>query len=234
MTAGTTVGLVAIGQTPRDDLTREFAGLWNDAFAIVEEGALNGLGAAEIARLEPRRGESDLITRLADGRSVYVSHDRLTPYVQSAIDRVCRAGADIVIVACTGRFAELRADVPVVQPFDVLEHAVAPILPPGKTLLLVVPTEGQAGEAAERWKGRGYRPEPILVASPFADRAALRRDLDDAAKRVDGIVFDCFGFGSEFLESTPGRRGKPVFIARVLIARLLCGIFPTPALAVRT
>jgi protein AroM len=231
MKARTTVGLVTIGQTPRPDLTQDFTRLWQAAFDIVEEGALNGLDDAAIARLAPQAGESDLITRLADGRSIYVSHHRLTPYVQAAIDRVCRIGVDVVIVACTGGFEGLTATRPIVQPFTVLEHAVAAILEPGKSVVVVVPTRGQVDEAKERWTARGYRAEAVLVASPFDGQGDLRGRLNGLASHSDGVIFDCFGFGSDLVAHSSRGDGKPVFVARVLIAKLLSGIFPNPGLA---
>ncbi|MBP2656412.1 MAG: AroM family protein [Firmicutes bacterium] len=222
------VALITIGQTPRPDLESELSRLWNNKFEIMQEGALDDLDDAEIKLLEPVPGESDLITRLADGRSVYLSHHRLTPYVQAAIDRACKQGADIIIIACTGGFDELKADVPIIQPCNVLEHAVASVLEQGKSVAVIVPTQGQVQEASDRWSARGYLVKVVHVTSPFEDRQKLINQLKEDEKVIatDSIIYDCFGFGSDYITNLSGCYHGPTFVARVLVAKLLVGIFP--------
>jgi len=224
----TRVALITIGQTPRPDLVVDLSRLWNNQFEFVQEGALDGLEDGEIKSLEPTSGESDLITRLADGRSVYVSHHRLTPYVQAAIDRACTQRAAIVIIACTGGFDGLRADIPIIQPCNILEHSVAGVLTPGKSVAVVVPTQGQVKEASDKWSERGYKVKAIHVASPFEDRQQLINRLTEDAQvtTADSIIYDCFGFGSDYITDLSGSYGGPTFVARVLVAKLIAGIFP--------
>lgn len=227
------VALIAIGQTPRPDLVLDLSRLWNKQFEIIQEGALDGLDDDELKTLEPAPGESDLITRLADGRSVYVSHYRLTPYVQAAIDRACKQGVDIIIIACTGGFDDLKADVPIIQPSNIIEHSVACVLARGKSVAVIVPTQGQVKEASDRWSERGYYVKAVYVASPFEDRQKLLNRLtqDELVMTADSIIYDCFGFGSGYIIELSGRSRIPTFVARVLIAKLLVGIFPETELA---
>ncbi|MBP1764173.1 MAG: hypothetical protein H6Q65_1231 [Firmicutes bacterium] len=222
------VALITIGQTPRPDLESDLSRLWNNQFEIVEEGALDGLNAVEIKSLEPAPGESDLITRLADGSSVYVSHHRLTPYIQAAIDRACEQRVNIVIIACAGGFDGLNADVPIIQPCNVLEHSVASVLAPGQSVAVIVPTQGQVKEASDRWSERGYLVKAVCVASPFEDKQKLVKRLteDENVTTVDTIIYDCFGFGSDYITDLSGRYSGPTFVTRVLVAKLLMGIFP--------
>ena len=224
------LALITIGQTPRHDLSSDLSALWGDAFDIVQEGALDGLNDAQIKSLEPTPGESDLITRLADGRSVFVSHHRLESYVQAAISRASLQDVQIAIVACTGEFEGLRADIPILQPHNILEHSVAAVLERGKSLAVVVPTDRQAGEARKRWSERGYDVRSVHVVSPFCDKGQRIAQLagETPVTDADAIVYDCFGFGSECLADFSASYRGPKFIARVLIAKLLTAIFPEP------
>lgn len=223
------VALITIGQTPRPDLESDLSRLWNQQFEILQEGALDGLSDSEIKRLEPSMGESDLITCLADGRTVYVSHHRLTTYVQKAIDRALNQGADVVVIACTGSFEGLTASVPIIQPSQVLAHFVASVLGEENSVAVIVPTEGQAEEARERWSACGYKVQAVHVTSPFEERQKLMQRLqkDEKVVTADAIIYDCFGFGSDYITDFAGAYHGPTFVARVLIAKLLVGIFPT-------
>ncbi|MGH3750343.1 MAG: AroM family protein, partial [Micromonosporaceae bacterium] len=58
------LGVVTIGQAPRDDLVPEMVPLLPPA-RIVEHGALDGMSAAQIADLAPKPGEQPLTSRLA-------------------------------------------------------------------------------------------------------------------------------------------------------------------------
>ena len=222
------VGLITIGQTPRPDLVSDLSQFWNNQFEIIQEGALDGLDDSEIALLEPAAGESDLITRLADGRAVYVSHHRLTPYIQAAIERSCKKRVSIAVIACTGGFDSLQAAVPIIQPCHVLEHSVAAILERGKSVALIVPTEGQVQEAKNRWSERGYLVNTVHIASPYEGKQELihRLSEDKQVTLADSVIYDCFAFGPDYITDLSGTYRGPTFVPRVLVAKLLAGIFP--------
>jgi protein AroM len=219
------IGLVAIGQTPRRDLTADYETLWGDSFDIFEAGALDGLGSDEINGLIPSPGESDFVTLLADGSTVYVSHERLVPHVQAAVDRVAGFGAAIAVVQCTGEFQCLKPTIPLLFPSKVLRNTVACLLAPGSKITVIVPTEVQAGEAEERWRSRGFEPRTTVV-HPFGDMgAAVDRLLgDEATMEAAAIVADCYGFTACFFRTLAERYRKPIFLPRILIAKLLTGV----------
>lgn len=223
---GQTVAFVSIGQSPREDIVSDFDKLWGNTFRILEVGALDDLSPAEIKSLAPVPGESDLITRLRDGQAVYLSHERLLPYMEQALEKACRRGADKAVVLCTGDFSKLATPVPLLMPSQVLAHSVASVVKPGDKLTIVVPTQGQADEAAARWSERGFEVAKVIVESPFDDHRALFAVLksDRTVQTTQGLIADCFGFGIAFMDSVAEFYDKPIFVARKLIAHLLLAI----------
>ena len=218
-----TVAFVSIGQTPRPDITADFLQICGNTFRILELGALDDLPADEIAGLAPRAGESDLIAKLRDGQVVYLSHHRLIPYMQKRIKQAEDAQASWIIVACTGDFAELSSTKPLLLPNNILAHSVGSVLKKGDKLTVIVPTEGQVREATERWSQRGYIVAKVFVEQPFTDYQNLIDNLknDATVQSTQGLIADCFGFGSPFMNAAAKVYQQPIFVSRLLIPHLL-------------
>ena len=217
------VALISIGQSPRPDIAADFLRICGDSFQILEIGALDELSKDEIECLAPGAGESDLITKLRDGQTVYLSHDRLIPHMQQAIRKAEIAGADWIVVACTGDFPALRSSVPLLLPNDVLCNSAANVLQPGDRLAVIAPTVGQISEAEERWTSRGYSVEKVMVESPFSDHQALMDILknDEKVLGAKGLIADCFGFDLLFAQRVAEFYPKPIFLSRKLICHFL-------------
>src|ERR1700727_2660357 len=73
------VGVVTIGQSPRTDVMPDIAGRLPPGTRVIERGALDHIGPAELASLAPACGEDLLVTRLRDGTEVTLAEARLTP-----------------------------------------------------------------------------------------------------------------------------------------------------------
>lgn len=221
-----TVALVSIGQSPRQDIAGDFEVLCGQTFRFLDVGALDDVSPEEIARLAPESGEADLITKLRNNQVVYVSHDRLRPYMEKALAKAADQGADWAVVACTGDFQGFKASLPVLQPNRILAHGIAGILNAGDALTILVPTQKQVREAAERWSQRGFTVDKIIVETPFGDHRALFDMLqhDPAVQGTQALIADCFGFGLAFGDSVAAFYDKPVFISRKLIGHLLLAI----------
>ena len=52
------VGLLTIGQSPREDIVSEIKPLLDSRIEILEKGLLDGLSFEEIKRLKPKAGEA--------------------------------------------------------------------------------------------------------------------------------------------------------------------------------
>jgi len=59
-----TVGIITIGQAPRDDIAGLFAQHAPAGTKVVLRGALDGLSDAEVYKLRPENGADTLYTRL--------------------------------------------------------------------------------------------------------------------------------------------------------------------------
>ncbi|WP_371373829.1 AroM family protein [Sporomusa aerivorans] len=221
-----TVACVSIGQSPRTDVTSDLKKVWGNTFNILDIGALDDLSHEEITSLAPVPGESDLITKLRNGQAVYLSHHRLIPHIEQALEKSCSGGADWAIVLCTGDFSHLKSSLPYLLPNPVLAHSVESILKPDDKLTVIVPTQGQVTEATARWSERGFEVSKVIVESPFANHQGLFKALknDPALQKTQGLIADCFGFDIAFMNSVAEFYDKPIFISRKLISHLLLAI----------
>lgn len=218
-----TVAFVSIGQSPRTDIVSDFKKLWGNTYTILDIGALDDLSHEEITSLAPVGGESDLITKLRDGQTVYLSHHRLTPYIGQALEKACKGGADWAVVLCTGDFSNLKCSIPLLLPNPILAHSVESVLQAGDKLTVIVPTHGQVSEATERWSQRGFVVSKVIVETPFDNHQALFDALknDRTVQSTQGLIADCFGFDLTFMKAAAELYDKPIFISRKLIAHLL-------------
>ena len=73
-----TLGIVTIGQAPRDDISALFAQHAPPGTKVILRGALDGLSDSEIDALSPRSGADTLYTRLRGGRDVKISKEAVT------------------------------------------------------------------------------------------------------------------------------------------------------------
>ena len=68
-----------MGQAPRSDVVPDMAAILGGDVEIVEAGALDGLTREQIAPLAPEGDDEILVTRLADGSSVFVGKTQDDP-----------------------------------------------------------------------------------------------------------------------------------------------------------
>jgi protein AroM len=81
----TRVGLITVGQAPRSDVVPDMAAILGGDVEIVEAGALDGLSREQIEPLAPEGDDEILVTRLADGSSVFVGKTRMIPRIEAKI-----------------------------------------------------------------------------------------------------------------------------------------------------
>lgn len=214
------VGMVTIGQAPRVDVVPEMADLMGPGVEVAERGALDDLGAAEIAGLAPGEGEDVLVTRLADGRAVFAGKRRITPRVQAKIDELEAAGVEMTVLLCTGKFQGLRASRPLVEPDKVLLGVLRGVRFGGR-LGVVTPSERHVPQTGERWRDHGF--DPVVVAvSPYHEAESLATATRALyAGGVGLVLLDCMGFRREAREELRRALGVPVVVANLLVARVV-------------
>ncbi|MQA82923.1 MAG: hypothetical protein GEV10_31465 [Streptosporangiales bacterium] len=233
MTATATLGVVTIGQAPRDDLVPEMVPLLPRC-RIVERGALDGLSPAEIAGMAPRDGEAAFTSRLADGTGVVFGHDRAVPLVERAVARAEDDGADVVLIVCGGSFPPLAHHRPLLLTESLAHHAVAALA--GEQRVGVVrPLPSQLDDGRRAWERTLGRPVAAMAAaSPYTDGlSVIASAATGLAEDCDVVVLDCIGYDERMRAAAAVASGLPVLLIRSLAARLvgelLAGTPPHPS-----
>lgn len=212
-----TLGLVTIGQSPRTDVLPDLLPLLAGR-RYVEHGALDLLDADQIAALAPTPSELMLVSRLRDGGSVRLAHERLRPFLEDAVLRCVADGAGAVLIMCTGPVDPVDAGVPVHAAELLAQSAIA-----GTTTGFGVlsPDQAQVDEVRSRWEARTGRPVPTAAADPYTASldqiAAAGQELTDQS--ISSIVLDCFGYSVAMGEAVTAATGLPVHVTRIVATR---------------
>lgn len=214
------VGAITIGQSPRVDVVPEIKEILGDSIEVLEAGALDGLTCEEIAALAPGPGDYVLVTRLRDGSSVRIAEEKILPLMQARIDGVVAAGAEAVLLLCTGEFPPFSCRRLILKPQLILHHFTAAVAT-GRRLGVIVPDAGQVEETRKRWAGVGSD-LAVEAASPYGPVDAIW----EAAARLQAwqaelIVLDCIGFNMSMKREINRRTGIPVILPRAVAARTL-------------
>ncbi|MDX3056052.1 AroM family protein [Streptomyces sp. NE06-03E] len=193
-----TLTFLTIGQAPRPDLSEAIEAHLPATTRVRHAGVLDGLSRRETElRFGAAEGRATLLSRLADGSSVNLDADAVGAGLQSRIDQVEDAGADVVVLLCTGAFPGLRTRrARLVEPDALVTGYVGTVLRDSR-VGIVVPLPEQVTEAREKW--RGLAPAPVFTtASPYAaddlDLCAAARTHVEAG--ADALMLDCMGYGA--------------------------------------
>ena len=214
------LGIITIGQAPRVDVVPEMAEVLGPSVEIMERGALDGLSPAEIAGLAPTEGDEILVTRLADGGSVFVAKRAITPRVQRKIDELEAMGVAMTLVLCTGTFRGLTATRPLVEPDKVLAGVLRGVRFSGR-LGVVAPSERHVAQTGARWTGYGFDPAVVSV-SPYRESESLGAAAEVLrAAGVGLVLLDCMGFRREAREDLRRAVDVPVIVANLVVARVI-------------
>lgn len=198
--------VLTIGQAPRPDIEAELADVLGDR-PLEVRGALDGLTASEIDALGPVADADALHTHLPSGDDVVISKKAVSVRFAAILDEV---GDRPVVVACTGRFADLPRRVGLLLPSMVLDGLIDATLPPGGRLGVLVPLREQV-ELFTELRGRADRPVTVAVVKPGSDPEPAAAEL--AAAGVDLVVLDCFGYDRELLDTVRRVTRAPVLSA---------------------
>ncbi|MEV8115889.1 AroM family protein [Streptomyces xiamenensis] len=223
------LGLVTIGQAPRTDLHEDAAPLLGGA-AFTEHGALDEDRfegpdeRATRAALAPAPGETPLVSRLRDGRSVELGHHALLPRMARAVARAEADGAGATLVLCTGNFPQLPATRPLLFAEPLVQRAVAAVAG-GDPVGVCCPHADQADDVGRRWSTVLEGPVRVSAADPYAPGdAPLDQVARAAAELADRgsawIVLDCIGYTERMRRAAAAATGRPVLLARSLAVRL--------------
>lgn len=219
-----TIGMVTIGQAPRDDVVPAMREFLLPGTRIVEHGALDGLSPAEIERFAARPGEVGIVTRLLDGSSVLLSHDLILPRMQAKADQAVQEdGAELLVILCGADWSALRSERLIVNP-GTLFPAMIGSLAAGKRLGIIKPSAGQIEKERARYAAAGIE-ATVTAASPYAgeERLALAREAAEEIKAAgcELVWMTCVGMDREMRDVVASVTGVPVILAHTLLARVV-------------
>ena len=215
-----TLGIITVGQAPRDDIAGLFAEHAPAGTKVVLRGALDGLSDAEVDKLVPESGADTLYTRLRGQRDVKISKKAVIARSPETIARLRADGCDAIVYACTGDFPPMKGDEGVLFPSRVLSGLATGLLPRGR-LGLLIPLAEQAEKLSSKWA----RPGLEIVAealAPSADASAAdaaARRL--AAKKPDLVAMDCMSYTPATKEQVKPALGVPALLAITATGRVL-------------
>jgi len=220
-----TLGIITIGQAPRDDIAGLFAQHAPPGTKVVLRGALDGLSDAEVDKLLPESGADTLYTRIrgdgkGGGRDVKISKKAVIMRSPEAIAKLRADGCDAIVYACTSDFPPMVGDEGVLFPSRVLNGLAAGLLPRGR-LGLLIPLAEQAEKLSSKWA----RPGLEIVAEALAPSADAR-EADAAARRLaakkpDLVAMDCMSYTPLTKEQVKPALGVPALLAITATGRVL-------------
>ncbi len=214
------IGALTIGQSPRTDVAGEFLQAVGQEVELLQCGALDNLSREEISRMTPQEGDYILVTRLRDGTEVKIAERYIHERMEACARTLLGAGAEMLVLFCTGEFPELEGQVLLLKPDVIMEHAVPGILPKGK-LGAILPSADQIPLLGNKWKKTGLEVE-LTAASPYSGKEDdFRRAAAYLKERgVDLIVLDCIGFTQSIKRIVRETARCPVILPRTLLGRI--------------
>ena len=215
------VGLITVGQSPRNDVVPEMREIIGTDVQIVEAGALDGLTRDQLVALEPEGDDEIIVTRLADGSSVFVGKTRMIPRIEAKIAALEDQGTTLNVLLCTGEFPRLRARRTFLEPQQLLLGLLRATVFPGR-LGVLTPSERHVPQTTARWRACGFDVH-VAPLSPYEenDPAAVRRAAEALRAGNAGlVVMDCIGFRRKTRDEIAQLVGAPTLVANLLVARV--------------
>jgi protein AroM len=214
------IALLTIGQTPRTDLVPDLVRWIPDSAGVDEVGALDGLDPEEIAALAPEPGDRRLVTRLRGGRQAVIRKGWAAARLQQILDNLRADHYDAVVLLCTGEFPDLRAPGLFLDAQQLVDHGAAALCHRAGRVGIVLPLAEQAADLS--FGTRGGQETVVTYASPYeGDRLAQAgRELAHA----DVVVMHCIGYTEAHRDAVAVAAGRPVLLARRLVAAALAQV----------
>ncbi len=217
------LAMITVGQAPRDDLVPHMEAVFSRKVSVWQAGVLDGLSREAIAGLGPDPGEVGIVARLLDGSNTLLSHRKILPRVQALVDQAVARGAGLIVILCGADWSALRSPTLIVNPGKVFP-AIISALASGWRLGVIKPSPGQIEQARRQFADRSIE-AVVTAASPYTGEQRLR-DIRAAAEtlrdaKVDLIWMTCVGMDEAMRTIVSEVTGKPVILARTILARVI-------------
>lgn len=213
------IGMLTIGQTPRDDLIPGLMEILGPGYEIVEAGALDDLSLEDVQGIDLDPDHYILVSRMRDGTEVKITKEFVVPRLQVGLDGLEDQGVRLTVVMCTGKFPPFRSKGIVLTPSEVLKGVLKSAVKKGK-LAVVYPTAEQM-PYAERDFGRDGVEVYADTVSPY-EEDDVKGLLDRLVGEEPDLVFlNCFGFPYSIKRQVQEGTGKTTIHSSALIARVI-------------
>jgi protein AroM len=213
------IGMLTIGQSPRDDILPGFKEILGKGVEIVEAGALDGKTMLDVKKIPLRVEDYILVSRMRDGTEIKITKKYILSLMQEKLDWLESQGVRLTVIMCTGKFPQFRSKGLVVTPMEILKGVLEGCLKEGK-LGVVYPTVEQIPMGEKEWSRPGVRVYGDTV-SPYDPKDIEGLCSRLAAQNLDLVLLNCFGFPTETRMKVAAKTGKPVIQANTMIAHVL-------------
>lgn len=213
------IGMLTIGQSPRDDLIPSLKEILGEEFKIVEAGALDELTIDEVNNIELNPEHYILVSRMRNGKEIKITKKFVVPKMQKQLEKIEEQGVRLTVVMCTGKFPQFKSKGLVVTPSEILKGVIEGSLKEGK-LAVVYPTEEQIPYIKRDFSRPGIDLYADTV-SPYEseDVEGLLHRLQK--EKPDLVFLNCFGFPIELKKKVVKATGKPAIHSSSIVARVL-------------
>ena len=215
-----TLGVITVGQAPRDDISSLFAQHAPPGTKVILRGALDGLSDAEVDALVPESGSDTLYTRLRGGRDVKISKKAVIARSPEALAKLRDDGCDVLVYACTGDFPPMPGDESVLFPSRVLSGLASGLLQQGR-LGLLIPLAEQGEKLASKWSRLGVEVVVESLAPSAGEQEADAAARRLAAKKPDLVAMDCMSYSPVTKAWVKPGLGVPTLLAITATGRVL-------------
>ena len=213
------IGMLTIGQTPRNDLIPGLMDILGPGYEVVEAGALDDHTMDDVNGIDLDPNHYILVTRMRDGTEIKITKKYVIPLLQVQLERLEEQGVRLTVVMCTGKFPQFRSRGLVVTPSEVLKGVISGSLKEGK-LAVVYPTEEQIPYAEGDFGVEGVKVYADAVSPYEADD--VKGLLERLVREDPDLIFlNCFGFPYSIKKRVQEATGKPTIHSSALIARVI-------------
>ena len=217
------VGLLTIGQSPREDITSEIRPLFLPHIEIVEAGLLDDLSPAEIEQYHPEYEETPLVSRLRDGSQVRLSEQKISALLPEVIDSMkTKMKAQAVGLLCTHDFPDTKFSSTLISPFNYLNFLITQALNV-QNIGIVVPLKNQIDMTKKKWEKDKIIVE---VKSPYTEGKSWEEIAQEFTReKVEAVILDCIGYKITDKQELQHQISPPILLPRVVLAYAINQLF---------
>jgi protein AroM len=222
------IGMATIGQSPRDDLVPYMQQVFTKPVEVIQKGACDDLSASEIAALGPLPGEVGIVSRLRDGSETMLSHTKVLPRMQAAVEDLVADGAQFLVILCGADWSALKSSRLIVNPGKLFPSIIS-ALARGRRLGIIKPSAGQVEKEREKYAQLGIE-AVVTAASPYGGEARLEAVREAAhflrSRDVDLVWMTCVGMDIAMRIEVEKIVDRPIVFARTILSKVIDELIP--------